>query len=74
MGWTSIHGLWCIRQETLVLSGADDPIVPVANGWLMSRLIPNARLHIFEDGHLGVLTSTDELALIVHDFLHEDGP
>jgi pimeloyl-ACP methyl ester carboxylesterase len=52
-----------------VLSGADDPIVPPANARIMSRLIPNARLHIFDDGHLGLLTSVDELAPIVRDFL-----
>lgn len=54
--------LWSLRPETLVRSGTDDLIVPAANGWLMSRLIPNGRLHISKDGHLGVLTSTDELA------------
>ena len=35
----------------------------------MSRLIPNSELQIFDDGHLGLLTSVDELAPIVHDFL-----
>lgn len=69
VGWTSIHWLSLIRQPTLVLSGADDPIVPPVNARIMSRLIPNARLHIFDDGHLGLLTSVDELAPIVHDFL-----
>jgi hypothetical protein len=43
--------------------------VPPANARIMSRLIPNARLHIFDDGHLGLLTSVDELAPIVRDFL-----
>jgi pimeloyl-ACP methyl ester carboxylesterase len=62
-----------IRQPTLVLSGADDPIVPPVNARIMSRLIPNARLHIFDDGHLGLLTSADELAPIVADFLAADG-
>ena len=69
MGWTSIHWLSRIRQPTLVLSGADDPIVPPVNARIISRLIPNARLHIFDDGHLGLMTSVDELAPIVHDFL-----
>jgi poly(3-hydroxyalkanoate) depolymerase len=73
VGWTSIHWLSQIRQPTLVLSGADDPIVPPVNARIMSRLIPNARLHIFDDGHLGLLTSADELAPIVADFLTMDG-
>jgi poly(3-hydroxyoctanoate) depolymerase len=71
VGWTSIHWLSQIRQPTLVLSGADDPIVPPVNAQIMSRLIPNARLHIFDDGHLGLLTSVDELAPIVRDFLDD---
>jgi poly(3-hydroxyalkanoate) depolymerase len=69
VGWTSIHWLSRIRQPTLILSGADDPIVPPANARIMSWLIPNSRLHIFDDGHLGLLTSVDELAPIVREFL-----
>jgi poly(3-hydroxyalkanoate) depolymerase len=72
LGWTSSHWLSCVRQPTLVLSGADDPIVPPVNARIMARLIPNARLHIFDDGHLGLLTSADELVPIVRDFLAED--
>jgi len=71
LGWTSIHWLSRIRQPTLILSGADDPIVPPINARIMSWLIPNSRLHIFADGHLGLLTSVDELAPIVRDFLNE---
>ena len=69
VGWTSIHWLSRIRQPTLILSGADDPIVPPINARIMSKLIPNSELQIFDDGHLGLLTSVDELAPIVHDFL-----
>ena len=71
LGWTSIHWLTRITQPTLILSGADDPIVPPINARIMSWLIPNSRLHIFDDGHLGLLTSVDELAPIVRDFLTE---
>jgi len=69
IGWTSIHWLSQIRQPTLVMSGVDDPIVPLVNARIIAWLIPNARLHIFDDGHLGLMTSVDELAPIVHDFL-----
>jgi hypothetical protein len=34
-----------------------------------SVTIPNARLHLFDDGHLGLLTSADTLAPLVDDFL-----
>jgi len=69
MGWTSIHWLSQVKQPTLILSGMDDPIVPPVNARIMARLIPNARVHIFDDGHLGLMTSVGELAPIVHDFL-----
>ena len=69
LGWTSIHWLSRLRQPTLILSGADDPIVPPINARIMSWLIPNSRLHIFDDGHLGLLTSVDELAPMVRNFL-----
>jgi poly(3-hydroxyoctanoate) depolymerase len=69
IGWTSIHWLHGLRQPTLILTGRDDPIVPCINGRIMSWLIPNSRLHIFDDGHLGLVTSADELAPVVRRFL-----
>jgi poly(3-hydroxyoctanoate) depolymerase len=69
VGWTSIHWLSQIRQPTLILSGADDPIVPPVNARIMARLLPNAQLYIFDDGHLGLITSVDKLAPMVRDFL-----
>jgi poly(3-hydroxyalkanoate) depolymerase len=71
-GWTSIHWLHGLCQPTLILTGRDDPIVPSVNGWLMAWLIPNSRLHIFNDGHLGLVTSAEELAPIVRQFLTAD--
>jgi pimeloyl-ACP methyl ester carboxylesterase len=73
-GFTSIHWLHRLRQPTLILSGTDDPVVPPINARIMARLIPNARLHLFEDGHLGLLTSADDLAPVVRHFLTEGSP
>ena len=39
-GWTSIPFLPLLRQPTLVLTGDDDPIIPVVNGHLLAALIP----------------------------------
>lgn len=69
-GWTSLHFLPRIRQPTLVLSGSDDPIVPSANAQLLSWLIPDARLHIFDDGHLGLVTAIERVAPVVRAFLN----
>jgi poly(3-hydroxyalkanoate) depolymerase len=71
-GWTSIHWLHRLHQPTLILTGRDDPIVPAINGRIMACLIPNSTLHVFDDGHLGLVTSAAELAPIVRAFLTED--
>src|SRR4029453_18876864 len=49
-GWTSVPWLRRIRQPTLVIAGDNDPIVPLVNAHLLTRLIPAARLHIVEGG------------------------
>jgi glutaryl-CoA dehydrogenase len=68
-GWTSVPFLPLLRQSTLILAGDDDPIIPLANARLMRRLIPNARLHVYHGGHLGLVTEAAELAPVVDAFL-----
>ena len=68
-GWTSLPFLPFLRQPTLIISGDDDPIIPLANAHLMHRLIPAARLHVFHGGHLGLVTEAAELAPVVSQFL-----
>jgi poly(3-hydroxyalkanoate) depolymerase len=69
VGWTSAHWLHTLRQPTLVMMGTDDPIVPVANGRLLAKLIPHARLITIADGHLFLVTSARECAPIISNFL-----
>ena len=66
---TSLPVLRLIRQPALILAGDDDPIIPLANARLMAALLPDARLHVYPDGHLGLLTRAAELAPEVSDFL-----
>lgn len=68
-GWTSLPFLPLIRQQTLVLHGTDDPIVPLVNARLMTRLLPHAQLYTYDDGHLGLVTRAAELAPVVSNFL-----
>jgi pimeloyl-ACP methyl ester carboxylesterase len=68
-GWTSLPFLRLIRQQTLLLHGTDDPLIPLVNGRIMARLLPHARLHIYADGHLGLVTGASELAPVVSAFL-----
>jgi poly(3-hydroxyalkanoate) depolymerase len=72
LGWTSLPLLPMLRQPTLVLAGDDDPIIPLANAYLMAGLLPQAYLHVYHDGHLGLITSADDLAQIIARFLRED--
>ena len=74
LGWTSVPFLPLVRQPTQILSGADDPIIPLANARLMHRLIPDARLHVFPGGHLGLVTEARQLAPVVSEFLTAERP
>ncbi|HLZ30868.1 MAG TPA: alpha/beta fold hydrolase, partial [Chloroflexota bacterium] len=71
MGWSSLGWLHRLPQPTLVLAGTDDPIVPVANARVMAERIPNARLQLYDDGHLFLMTRLDEVAPLLSEFLTE---
>ncbi len=73
VGWTSLPALPLIRQPTLILAGNDDPIIPLVNARIMRALLPHATLHVYDDGHLGLLTSADELGPLVSRFLTSQG-
>lgn len=68
-GWSSLPVLPLIRQPVLLLAGRDDPIIPVTNAYLMRLLLPRASLHLYEDGHLGLVTSAADVAPLIADFL-----
>jgi len=68
-GWSSLPWLSTLRQPTLVLMGRDDPLVPLINGRILARLIPNAELDIIDDGHLFMVTQPQETARRIETFL-----
>jgi pimeloyl-ACP methyl ester carboxylesterase len=70
-GWTSLPWLSSLRQPTLVLMGRDDQLVPLVNGRILARLIPNARLEKIDDGHLFMMTQPVETARAIEAFLNE---
>ncbi|MFK7836527.1 MAG: poly(3-hydroxyalkanoate) depolymerase [Sulfitobacter sp.] len=71
-GWTSVPFLWRLKQPTLIMSGTDDPLIPVANAKLLHKLIPRSRLELVDNGHLFVVTQPEETARMVEAFLNED--
>jgi len=72
VGWTSLPWLHQLRQPTLILAGNDDPIVPPVNARAMARLIPHARLHIINGGHLLLLSEREQVAPLIYRFLREE--
>lgn len=71
-GWSSLPWLHRIRAPTLVLGGTEDPIIPVCNTRILSRLIPDARLCLLEGaGHLFLFDDPARAASEVNRFLDE---
>jgi poly(3-hydroxyalkanoate) depolymerase len=73
-GWTSLPFLPLLRQPTLILSGDDDPLIPLANARLLRMLIPRSRLHVYHGGHLALVTEAADLAPVVDGFLAAADP
>jgi len=69
-GWSSLPWLPFLRQPTLVMSGTDDPIVPVINGRILAKLIPDSQFVTIDDGHLFLLTSAKQSAGVIEQFLN----
>lgn len=69
LGWSSLPALPFIRQPVLLLAGRDDPIIPLINAQIMHLLLPQSKLHVYDDGHLGLVTSADDLGSRVSAFL-----
>ncbi len=68
-GWCSVPWLPLLRQPTLILAGNDDPVVPLINARLMHKLIRRSHLHVFDDGHLFVLSQPEATAGVLQQFL-----
>jgi poly(3-hydroxyalkanoate) depolymerase len=66
--WTSLFALPLIRQETLIIAGLDDPIIPVVNARIMGRLLPHATVHLHSGGHVDLITNAAELAPVIEQF------
>jgi len=69
MGFTTLPLLPLIRQHTLVLTGDQDPIIPVANGRILAAGIPHATLHVYHGGHVELVTRPSLLTPLITSFL-----
>lgn len=68
-GWTSIHWLHTLRQPTLILTGRNDPLLPLENARLLHLHIPDSRLIELDDGHLFLFGLRDLVAKLIKSFL-----
>jgi pimeloyl-ACP methyl ester carboxylesterase len=63
-------GVQSIAARTLVVHGAHDKVIPVEAGWHLSRLIPDADLHVFARcGHWTQIERSEEFNNLISDFL-----
>lgn len=59
-----------IKQDSLVIWGENDPVLPAADAATVAKLMPNARLHmVAQCGHLPVLEQVDEVQELIRGFL-----
>jgi len=73
-GYSTLPFLPFIRARTLILMGDNDHIVPAVNGRIMEKLIPNARMDVFEGaGHLFMVTRREETVARIRAFFKEPG-
>ncbi len=71
--WTSLLSLPAVRQDTLIVAGTDDPIIPVVNARIMNALLPHSRLHLHSGGHIDIVHNATELAPVIEKFLRDPG-
>jgi pimeloyl-ACP methyl ester carboxylesterase len=62
-----------IRCPTLIIHGADDPLIPVAAAYHLARLLPHARLRVIAHlGHYLPASALPELARLTIDRLRSE--
>src|SRR5580693_5703621 len=71
--WTSLFALPALRQQTLIVAGTDDPIIPMVNARIMNALLPHSRLHQHSGGHIDLVHNAVELVPVIEAFLNDLG-
>ena len=68
--FNSLPWLHRVKQPTLVLSGGQDRLMPVANSAILASRLPNARLRVFEQwGHYLLHDPASGAGAVVASFL-----
>ena len=68
--WSSLGWLPRLTQETLVITGTADALVPASNASILASRMPRAQIHrVHGGGHLCLLDRAAEVGPVVSDFL-----
>lgn len=70
LGFDTTAELPGLQTPTMILHGAEDLVVPTANGEHMATLIPNAKLVVLKNsGHICLMDQAKECAKAIAEFL-----
>ncbi len=69
--WTSLSWLGQLKQPTLILAGQYDGLIPIANQILLAHKMRNAKLKVFQAGHLLMYTQRHDVGPMVSSFLKQ---
>lgn len=59
-----------VENETLIVHGREDKVIPVSNSYKLINLLDNAELHVFGHcGHWTQIEKADEFAALVKNFI-----
>jgi poly(3-hydroxyoctanoate) depolymerase len=73
--WSSLRWLPSVHVPTLVVHGAEDQLVPPANGVQLARLLPESRLHVLPDeGHFIVFDPESGALPLLEDYFSSATP
>ena len=68
--WSSLGWLPRLTQQTLVITGTADALVPAANASILASKMPRAQIHrVHGGGHLCLLDRAAEVGPVVSAFL-----
>lgn len=70
LAWNSAFSMPFVNCETLILAGAQDHVVPLANQHLLQMFLQRSQLDVIDDaGHLFLFSHKNEVAQRLRDFL-----
>lgn len=69
LGFDARERLGGLKQETLVVAGREDILVPARNGEQLAKLLPNASLQLLDGAHAGCIEHPNEYNAAFLSFL-----